>query len=117
MAAGAVRLAELMLGPSDHRFWRELAGAVISPSTGFNQLADGGRFRAVEPGRDPALFTRVQVGMMGTASLQNSLTQPLTRNEAVADFSVEYGIPGSIAFKNIAVSASDGTVTLDIVIS
>jgi hypothetical protein len=32
--------------------------------------------------------------MMGTASLQNSLTQPLISNAAVADFAVEYGIPG-----------------------
>ena len=88
------RLAELMLVPSGHRFWRELSAAVISPSTGFNRLAYGGRFKGVEPSRDPALFTRVQFGVMGTASLQNSLTQPLTRNEAVADFSVEYGIPG-----------------------
>jgi hypothetical protein len=31
---------------------------------------------------------------MGTASIRNSLTQPLTRNEAVADVSVEYGMPG-----------------------
>ena len=31
---------------------------------------------------------------MGTASLQNSLTQPLISNAAVADFAVEYGIPG-----------------------
>jgi len=88
------RLAELILRPSDHRFGRELLATVISPSTGFNRLAYGGRFRGVEPSRDPALFTRVQFGMMGTASLQNNLTQPLIRNAAVADFSVEYGIPG-----------------------
>ena len=53
------RLAELILRPSGHRFWRELSAAVISPSTGFNRLAYGGRFRGVEPSRDPALFTRV----------------------------------------------------------
>ena len=31
---------------------------------------------------------------MGTASVQKSLTQSLTRNEAVADFSIDYGLPG-----------------------
>src|SRR5204863_12527 len=57
-------------------------------------LAYGDRFDGIEPSRDPAVFTRVQFGAMGTASIRNSLTQPLTRNEAVADFSVEYGMPG-----------------------
>jgi Domain of unknown function (DUF3943) len=90
------RLAELMLRTSDHKFWRELAAAVISPSTGVNRRAYGGRFRATEPSLNPAVFTRVQFGVTATASLQNNLTQPLTltRNEAVADFSIEYGIPG-----------------------
>jgi hypothetical protein len=90
------RLSELMLRTSDHGFWRELAAAVISPSTGINRRAYGGRFQAIEPGLNPAVFARVQFGVMGTASVQSSFTQPLalTRNEAVADFSIEYGSPG-----------------------
>ena len=88
------RLAELMLAPSGHRFLRELSALVISPSTEFNRIAYGGRFRGVEPSLNPAIFTRVQFGVTGTASIENSLTQPLTRNEAVADFAVEYGMPG-----------------------
>src|SRR6266851_1654542 len=88
------RLAELILRPSNHRVLRELSALAISPSTGFNRLAYGDRFRGIDPGRDPAVFARAQFGVMGTASIQNSLTQPLTRNEAVADFTVEYGLPG-----------------------
>jgi len=80
------RLAELILRPSGNRFWREVAAAVISPPTGINRLAYGGRFRGVEPSRDPALFTRVQFGVSAPA-------------EAVADFSVEYGIPGKPGYE------------------
>jgi hypothetical protein len=40
----------------------------------------------------------VQFGATGTASIENSLKQPLTRNEAVADFSVEYGMPGKAGY-------------------
>ena len=94
------RLASLVLEQSNYRprFLRELSAAVISPSTGFNRLAYGGRFRGVFPSRDPALFTRVQFGMMGTSSVRTSLTQSVTRNEAVADFAVDYGMPGKSGY-------------------
>ena len=89
------RLSELVLRKSDHRFWRELSAMVISPSTGFNRLAYGDRFRGTYPSRDPAFFTRTQFGMMGTTSVEKNLAQSLTRNEAVADFAVDYGMPGN----------------------
>lgn len=90
------RLASRVLERSDHLsgFWRELSAAVISPPTGFNRLAYGDRFRGVSPSRDPSSFTRIQFGMMGTASIQRTLTQAIARNEAVADFSSAYGLPG-----------------------
>jgi hypothetical protein len=93
------RLAELIVRRPNHRFWRELSALVISPSTGFNRLTYGDRFDGAEPSHDPAVFTRVQFGMTGTASIRNSLTQPLTRNEAVADFTVEYGLPGKPGYE------------------
>ena len=92
------RLAELVLRAQHHRFLREVSAMAISPSTGFNRLAYGDRFRGTEPNDDPAVFARVQFGMMGTASVQKSLTQPVTRNEAVADFSVDYGMPGKAGY-------------------
>jgi hypothetical protein len=90
------RLAGLVLDKGDRlpRFWRELTAAVISPSTGFNRLAYGDRFKGRFPSRNPAFFARAQFGMTGTASVRKSLAQSLTRNEAVADFSVDYGLPG-----------------------
>jgi hypothetical protein len=91
------RMANLVLEKADHLpgFWRELTVAVISPATGFNRLAYGRRFKGVFPSRNPSFFTRVQFGAMGTASVQKSLTQSITRNEAVADFSIDYGLPGN----------------------
>jgi uncharacterized protein DUF3943 len=93
------RLAELMLRAQHHRVLRELSAMAISPATGFNRLAYGDRFRATEPNDDPPVFARVQFGMTGTASVQKSLTQPLARNEAVADFSVDYGMPGKAGYE------------------
>ena len=93
------RLAGLVLEKSRlPRFWRELSAAVISPSRGFNRLAYGDRFRREFPSRDPAFSARVQFGMMATASVRKSVTQSFTRNEAVADFSVDYGLPGNSSY-------------------
>jgi hypothetical protein len=90
------RMASLVLehdevGP----FWRELGAAVISPSLGFNRLAFGNRFDAVFPSHDPAYYSRLQLGFSST--VQNdagtSTTQP-KRNEALVDYSIDYGLPG-----------------------
>jgi len=77
------------------KFWRELAAAAISPSTGFNRLAYGERFAPLYPSHDPAYYSRLQLGFSGTS--QNNAgtsTTTLKRNEALADFSLEYGLPG-----------------------
>jgi hypothetical protein len=91
------RLANLVLERSDNlpAFWRELSAAILSPATGFNRAVYGNRFKAVFPSRDPSFFVRTQIGAMGTASVQKSLTQPFSRNEGVVDFSIDYGLPGS----------------------
>ena len=68
---------------------------MLSPATAFNRGVYGDRFKAVFPSHNPSFFTRVQLGAMGTASVQKSLTQPFTRNEAAADFSIDYGLPGT----------------------
>ena len=90
------RLASRVLERTDHLsgFWRELFAAVISPATGFNRLAYGGRFRGVFPSHDPPSLTRLQLGVMGTSSIQKTFTQAIERNEVVADFSSAYGLPG-----------------------
>ena len=89
------RLANLVRGRSQRPgFWRELSAAIVSPSTGFNRLAYGQRFRTVYPDHDPAIFGRVQFGAMRTSSVRKDPTQPLARNETVADLSIDYGLPG-----------------------
>jgi len=94
------RIASLVLENAHGQpgFWRELTATIISPATGFNRLTYGDRFKPVFPSRNPSFFSRVQFGAMGTASVQKSLTQTFSRNEAVADFSVDYGLPGNTGY-------------------
>ena len=75
--------------------WRELAAAAVSPPVGFNRLMFGERFRRVFPSRDPAYFTRLQLGFSGSASNSTGTsTTKFDRNEALADFFMDYGLPG-----------------------
>jgi uncharacterized protein DUF3943 len=75
--------------------WRELGAAVISPSTGFNRLAFGDRFKMVFPSNDPIYYSRLQLGFSGTAqNASGTSTTRLNRNEALVDYSIDYGLPG-----------------------
>jgi len=75
--------------------WREIAAAVVSPATAFNRLAFGERFKAVFPSHDPAHFTRLQIGYSGTPhGSDEAAAGDVKRNEALADFFLEYGLPG-----------------------
>lgn len=91
------RMANLVLERSDHlpRFWREFFALAISPSTEFNRVAYGDRFSGVYSSRNAQIFSRADFGLMGTATVRKGLLQSLTRNEAVADFSLDYGLPGN----------------------
>jgi len=76
-------------------WWREIAATAVSPPVGFNRAAFGERFARPFPSRDPVYFTRLQLGFSGTA--QNSpgiSTTHLSRNEALMDFYMDYGLPG-----------------------
>ena len=91
------RMASLVLerGGEMSPLWRELAAAAISPPLGFNRLAFGERFRLVFPSRDPVYFTRLQVGFSGSPRDESGIsTTKLKRNEALADFFIDYGLPG-----------------------
>jgi hypothetical protein len=90
------RMANLVL---EHdgipRGWREVAAAAISPPVGFNRLAFGDRFGRVFPSRGPTYFTRLQLGFSGSAtSTTGTSTTKLKGGEALADFFMDYGIPG-----------------------
>ncbi|MEP7068973.1 MAG: DUF3943 domain-containing protein, partial [Usitatibacter sp.] len=76
-------------------FWREIAATAISPPTGFNRMAFGDRFRTVFPSNDPVYFSRLQLGFSGTAHNDKGFsTTRLARGEALADFLIDYGLPG-----------------------
>jgi len=85
-----------------HSSWREIAATVISPATRFNRIAFGERFRPVFPSHDPAHFTRLQLGFSGTAeegSRGSFSDVHLRSNEALADFYLEYGLPGKRGYE------------------
>lgn len=78
---------------------REAVAAAISPSTGFNRLAYGKRFDTIFASRNPAYYSRLQLGLMGTAQNEQGLSTLLRRNEAQANFSIEYGLPGKDGYR------------------
>jgi hypothetical protein len=91
------RMASLVLEGDGGKpgFWQELGAAIISPSTGFNRLAFGNRFKPVFPSHDPAIFWRLRLG----ASLNSDLndqggSSTINRNEVTADYTMAYGLPG-----------------------
>jgi len=76
-------------------FWREIAAAVISPPVAINRLGFGERFRTVYPSRGPVYFTRLQLGASGSPKGDTGGSNAdVKRNEGLADFFMEYGIPG-----------------------
>ena len=95
------RMANLILERDPSPTWmREIVAAAISPPTGFNRAAFGERFRNVFPSRDPAYFTRLQLGFSGTAQDSPGVsTTHLKRNEALIDFYMDYGLPGKRAYE------------------
>ena len=91
------RMASLLLESADGTpsAWREIGAAVISPPLGFNRLAFGKRFDAVFPSRHPAYFAQLQLGAALTAhKTDQGRDQPVDTGEGIADFSMEYGLPG-----------------------
>ena len=54
---------------------------------------------AIFPSRDPAYYSRLQLGFNGTAkSDQGTSTTKLSRNEVLTDFSIDYGLPGKSGY-------------------
>lgn len=90
------RMANLVLehGNGVPRFWREAAAAAISPATGFNRLAFGNRYDGIFASRDPAYYSRLQLGVAATTQNDPGTSTKVKRNEALADFSMDYGLPG-----------------------
>jgi hypothetical protein len=95
------RIVNLVLEWRDQPRWtRELAAAAISPPVGLNRRAFGDRFKRPFPSRDPLYFSRLQAGLSGTAQDSPGLsTTRGHRNEALADFYIEHGLPGKRGYE------------------
>lgn len=110
------RMSNLVLeqGGGLSPFWREVAAAAIDPAAGFNRLAFRDR-RGIFSSHDAAYFSRLELGYANSVrrELGNSTTE-FKRNEAQADFSIDYGLPGSPGYEytrpfdyfNFAITAS-----------
>ena len=96
------RMSSLLLETGGRRpgFLRELGAAFVSPPTGLNRLAFGDRFDGVYPSHEAAAFMRFGAGARRNARLTDlggSADAP--REEIVADFSMEYGLPGKPGYE------------------
>ncbi len=94
------RMAHVVLAHDElPPLWRELGAAAISPATGFNRLAFGDRYDNVFDSHDPVHYSKLQLGFSGTAeSNAGTSTTKLKRNEALVDFSMDYGMPGQTGY-------------------
>jgi hypothetical protein len=90
------RMANLALEKSDSlpRFWREAAAGAISPAMELNRLAFSERFSALLNSHDPVYYSRLSLALSGTAQNKQGDATQLRRGEALADFSLDYGLPG-----------------------
>lgn len=90
------RMANLLLeqGGGVPPLWRELGAAAISPSMGFNRMVLGDRYATSFASHEPAYYGRLQLGVSSTTQNVQGTSTKLKRNEALADFSLDYGLPG-----------------------
>jgi len=91
------RMASLLLegGGRSPGLMREVGASMISPPTGINRAAFGDRFDGVFPSHEASTFMRFGLGARRNARLADlGALSDAPRDEAVADFSFEYGLPG-----------------------
>jgi len=90
------RMANLMLERHDAwpQWWKEVGAAALSPPVGFNRLAFRDRFGYIFPSHDPEYYSRLSLGVSTTTSNIQGASTNLKDTEGVADFSMDYGLPG-----------------------
>jgi hypothetical protein len=95
------RMSSLVLEHRDSlpQFWRELGAAVISPPVGFDRLAFRDKMDAIFASRNPDYYGRLQVGFSeATQNTQGESAVNTQREEALIDFSIDYGLPGKTGY-------------------
>ena len=96
------RMANRLLegGAEKPGFWRQLGAAALSPTTGFNRLAFGERFKPVFPSHDPATFWRLRTGAyLNSRAFTLGGLNPVGRKDVTANFSMAYGLPGKPGYE------------------
>jgi hypothetical protein len=93
------RMASLVLENGAPGLWREIFAAVISPPVGLNRLAFGDRFAPIFSSRGAAYYSRLQLGFSHAVQGTESTSNDFKRNEFVADFSMQYGLPGKPGYE------------------
>jgi hypothetical protein len=90
------RMSSLLLenGGDLPRRWREVGAAFISPATGFNRWLYGKTPDSIFASRYPEYYSRLQLGFMGTTQNAPGTSTAVKRDEAQADYLLEYGLPG-----------------------
>lgn len=94
------RMANLLLENSGDlpKFWRELAAAAISPSTGFNRLVFDDRFDSIFPSHNPAYYSRLEIGFNTATQNNPGASSRYEHNKIFADYSMDYGLPGKSGY-------------------
>ncbi|MBX9716185.1 MAG: DUF3943 domain-containing protein [Burkholderiaceae bacterium] len=90
------RMAHLILrGDSSlPQFWREWGAAAVSPAVGFNRLIYGSRFDGAFVDNQPSYNARLRLGTSHVTRDEVGTSRVPSRNEAVIDFALDYGLPG-----------------------
>ncbi len=81
------------------KFWREVASAAVSPSTGFNRLAYGERFSPVFSSRGAFYYGRLQLGLSAATHSVQGTSSVRKTNEVLADYYMDYGLPGKAGYE------------------
>ena len=93
------RMASLVLeqGGGMSPFWREWAATAISPSTGFNRRVMG--YDEIFSSRGAPYYSRLSLGLSGEAQNNPGASTKARPEEALLDFSLDYGMPGKPGYE------------------
>ena len=93
------RMASLVLeqGGGMSPFWREWAATAISPSMGFNRRVMG--YDSIFSSRGAPYYSRFSLGLSGETQNNPGASTKARPNEALLDFSLDYGMPGDSGYE------------------
>jgi len=95
------RLSNLLLeeGGKHPAAWRRIAAGLISPPTALNRYIFGDRYGPVLESRQPALYSRLQLGVVNNADITvPGSVSILSRTPSYGNFTLNYGFPGKPAY-------------------